>query len=236
MLRGDAPWRRQIMKYLVLIAAFSLLAVPAVAQVTCCYSWEDGGTIHGFYGNLVDATNVTGPQTGSQGSTLPDYTCPGAFDGDRYLHVAEDPHYSTPQAYLAWVTDLQPGDVVTAGFYGYDITAGGSPSWRIWGHYADSFDVNSYYGSAGGNDTYTAGTGWDYIEHTWTFAASDSAATALVIEGRLYSTPSTSDPDHTDYWADYICVTAPTTACIHFPPPTSPVEESSWTNIKSLYR
>jgi hypothetical protein len=56
------------------------------------------------------------------------------------------------------------------------------------------------------------------------------------VEGRLYSTPSTSDPDHTDYWADYICVTAPATACIHFPQGMSPVEESSWGNIKSLYR
>jgi hypothetical protein len=224
------------MKKILAITFVLALAVPAVAQQTLCYSWENYGTIFGYYGNLVEATNVTGMQTGSQGSTLPDYTCPGAFDGDRYLHVAEDPHYSTPQAYLAWVTGLQAGDEVTASFYGYDLTAGGSPSWRIWGHYADDFDVLSYYGSASGNNTYTAGTGWDYIDWTWTFAASDSAATALVVEGRLYSTPSTNDPDHTDYWADYICVTAPSTAVIHFPEGASPVEDSSWSNIKSLYR
>ena len=95
------------MKYLILIAALALLAVPAHAQVGSYYSWEDGGTILGSYGNLVDAVNVSGPQTGSQGSTLPDYTCPGAYDGEYYLHVAEDPHSGTPQAFLCWVTGLQ---------------------------------------------------------------------------------------------------------------------------------
>jgi len=223
-------------RLIALVALVAAIALPAAAQVTCCYSWEDGGTILGYYGNLVGAANVSGPQTGSQGSTLPDYTCPGAFHGSSYLHVAEDPHSSTPQAYLGWVTGLNPGDVVTAGFYGYDMTPGGSPSWRIWGHWADSLDPESYYGSAGGNDTYTAGTGWDYVEHTWTFTDTTGAFDALMIEGRLYSTPSTSDPDHTDYWADFICVTAPTTACIHFPTGGSPVEAASWTKVKALYR
>ena len=61
------------------------------------------------------------------------------------------------------------------------------------------------------------------VENTWTFSPSDPLATALIVEGRLYSTPSTSDPDHTDYWADYVCVTAPTHACVHFPTGGSPV-------------
>ena len=64
------------------VIALVLIAVPAFAQQTLNYSWEDGGTILGFYGsNLCCDTNVSGPQTGSQGSTLPDYTCPGAVDG-----------------------------------------------------------------------------------------------------------------------------------------------------------
>jgi hypothetical protein len=222
---------------LFVLAVAALIAAPAYGQVTCCYGWEDGGTIHGFYGNVVDPTNVSGPQSGLCGGCAGGtYDCPGPFEGDSYLHVAEEPHSGTPQAYVAWVTGLTAGDVVTAGFYGYDITPGASPSFRIWGHYADDVDVNSYYGSASGPLDYTAGTGWDYLEHTWTFAATDPLATAIVVEARLYSTPSTSE-DRTDFWLDYICVTAPTTACIHFPPPgTNPVDDSSWGRIKGLYR
>ncbi len=223
------------MRYLILIAALALLAVPAHAQVTSYYSWEDGGTIIGSYGsNLVGVANVSGPQMGSQGSTLPDYECPGAQEGTYYLHVAEDPHSGTPQAFIAWVTDLNDGDEVTASFYGYDITPAASPSWRIWGHYTDSVDPESYLGSAGGNDAYTAGTGWDYVEWTWTFAGGDG--NALMVEGRLYSTPSTSDPDHTDYWCDYVCVTSPAHSTQIFPGEGTPVEDSTWAAIKALFR
>ena len=206
------------MKALAGILVVGLLVTPVLAaQVTDSYGWEDGvGTILGSYGNLTDPTNVTGPQTGSQGSTLPDYTCPGANSGDRYLHVAEDPHYGTPQAFVAWVTGLNDGDVIDASFFGYDITAGASPSLRIWGSYSPSDDINDYLGSAGGNDEYTDGTGWDDVAHQWTFAGGDG--NALVVQARLYSTPATSDPDHTDYWIDDVTVTAPDTANIVFPP------------------
>jgi len=221
------------MNKLFLIAIMMLIAVPAVAQQTVCYSWEDGGLLMGYYGNIVDIVNVSGPQTGSQGSTLPDYTCPGAYDGEYYLHVAEDPHYSTPQAYIAWVTNLLDGDLVTVSFYGYDITPGASPSWRIWGHWTDSVDPESYLGSASGPADYSAGLGWDMMEHTWTMAGGDG--NALMVEGRLYSTPATMDPDHTDYWCDYVCVTAPDHAVVIFQL-ASPVEDASWANIKALYR
>ncbi len=67
-------------------------------------------------------------------------------------------------------------------------------------------------------------------------AADGGAHGGLVIQARLYSDPATSDPDRTDYWIDDITVTAPPYATIHFPEPASPVEESSWTNIKALFR
>jgi hypothetical protein len=224
-------------KYMALIALIAVVALPAHAQFTCSYSWEDGGTILSSYGNLVDATNVTGPQTGSQGSTLPDYTCPGAYDGDSYLHIAEDPHSGTPEAYVAWVTGLTDGDVVTASFYGYDTTPGASPSLRIWGGYtAVGGTVDDYAGSAGGNLDYTAGTGWDYLEYSWTFDSDLGSRDGLVVKVRLYSTPSTSDPDHTDYWVDLVTVTAPTTACVVYPSGASPVQDATWTGIKALYR
>ena len=76
------------MKALAGILVMALVAAPAMGAT---YSWEDGGTILGWYGNLVDPTNVTGSQAGSGGGAGP-YTCPGANSGDRYLHVAEDPH------------------------------------------------------------------------------------------------------------------------------------------------
>jgi hypothetical protein len=222
------------MRYVATIAALAMLAVPAHAQVTSYYSWEDEGTILGSYGNLTDATNVTGAQIGSQGSTLPDYECPGAYEGTHYLHVAEDPHSGTPQAYLAWVTGLNDGDFVTAGFYGYDITAGSSPSLRIWGSYTTSDDINNYLASAGGSSEYTAGLGWDYVEYTWEFAGGDG--NALLIQGRLYSTPSTSDPDHTDFWIDMITVTSPAHGTQVFPGESTPVEAGSWARVKALYR
>ncbi|MBN2565906.1 MAG: hypothetical protein JXB46_09365, partial [Candidatus Eisenbacteria bacterium] len=188
----------------------------------------------GTYGNVVDIVNVTGPQTGSQGSTLPDYTCPGAYQGVRYLHMAEDPHNLTPDVIIAWVTGLNDGDTVTAEYYGYDITDGGSPSHRIWGGYTDGIDPNNYISSAGGPTGYTAGTGWAPTSHTWTYAG--GAGNGLQIQARLYSTPSTSDPDHTDYWIDYVCLTVPTNACVHFPQGGTPVENESWSCIKALYR
>ena len=40
------------MKYIAILAVLSLVAIPAAAQFTCSYSWEDGGTILGSYGNL----------------------------------------------------------------------------------------------------------------------------------------------------------------------------------------
>ncbi|MBD3366617.1 MAG: hypothetical protein GF405_00415 [Candidatus Eisenbacteria bacterium] len=221
------------MKQFVAIALAVLFIAPAAfAQQTLCYGWEDGGTIMGFYGNLVDDTNVTGPQTGDD-STGGTYTCPGAYEGSHYLHVAEEPIGGTPQAYVAFIEGLTDGDVVTASFYGYDDTPTASPSLRIWGHYAQSGDVNSYAGSASGNYDYTAGTGWDYIEHTWTFDSDGGTRDALVIEARLYSG---SGGTRGDYWIDNVCVTAPDGTIITFPAPVSPVEDGTWSNIKALYR
>lgn len=220
------------MRTLLVIAAIAIVALPATAQITCCYSWEDGGTIMGYYGNVADPTNVSGVQIGddSLGGT---YSCPGAYDGTYYLHIAEEPLYSTPQAYVAWIKGLVPGDVITVSFYGYDVTPGASPSLRAWGHYAMSDDINNYVSSPGLGSDYTAGNGWDYVEYTITFdGGSTGLADAWVVEARLYSG---SGGTRGDYWVDYICVTAPTTASIEFPQGATPVEPSTWSAIKALY-
>lgn len=172
----------------ILAVVFFAGAVNASQIVT--YGWEDGGTILGSYGNLVDPENVTGI----------------ANTGYSSLKVTESPHDGTPQAYIGFVTGLTDGDVIDASFFGYDETSGTSPSLRIWGHYADSDDVTIYAGSAGGNYTYTSGIGWEEIGYSWTFDSSSGTRDALVIEARLYSSPTTGDYS-TDYWIDDLTIT-----------------------------
>jgi len=203
------------MKKIAAIATIVMLAGIANAG-TMSYSWEDGGTILGSYGNLVDPTNVTGPQVGLDGQGG-SFTCPGAVSGDYYLHVAEEPHSSTPQAFVAWIRGLQVNDVVDASFFGFDASPGASPSVRIWAHYTDAVDPDSYEGSAGGNDTYSSGIGWEEISETWTYNPSDPDAAGLMIEVRLYSSPSTGDA-RSDYFIDDVTVTAPDHATITFAP------------------
>lgn len=230
------------MKKLLLVGVAVLFAASAAyADYTLTYGWEDGiGTSLGFFGNVVNETNVTGPQVG-QDCLVGPFNVPGAYEGDRYYHCAESPHSGTPQVYLACITDLVEGDMVTASFYGYDITPGASPSVRIWGHYSDAVNCpdcpGEYTGSADGNAEYTDGTGWDDVSYTWTFTSSGDDY-ALVIEARLYSTPSTQDPCLTDFFIDLVTVTVPDHASILFPDMEGPstTEPTNWGGIKALYR
>ena len=169
------------------------------------YSWEDGGTILGSYGNLADVENV-----GETDGVTP-------YDGDYMLTVSESPIDGTPQAFIAWVTDISDGDQITACFYGYDTTANSAPSMRVWGSWTANNDINSYAGSADGNEDYTAGTGWDQVCHTFSTTQENwEAGEALVVQARLYS--SSSGPDPTKYFIDLVSVdTTSETATIHFP-------------------
>jgi hypothetical protein len=230
------------MKKLLLVGfAVCLAASAAYADYTVSYGWEDGtGTILGYYGNVVDDTNVTGPQSGQAGGAG-SYDCPGAHTGDRYLHVAEEPHSGTPQAYIACITGIGIGEQVTASFWGYDITPGASPSLRIWAHWVDATSCPDcidaeYCLSASGLYDYTAGTGWDFIEFTWV-RPDTVECSALVIEARLYSTPS-SGAYRTDFWVDDVSVTAPDNAHVLLPDLTGPsaLENTYWGGIKALYR
>lgn len=228
------------MKALLLLSALALIATPAYA-LTECYSWENGGTWLGTSASppAVDQTNVTGVQNGLCGNSgTGSYSCPGAYDGEYYLHVAEAPHTGTPQVWIAWVSGLQTGDVVTASFYGYDITADpASPSLRIWGGFTDATGPGGYLSTAvqaSPSPLYTPGGGWGITQ--WTYLPVPAGAVGLRVEARLYSTPATDPLARTDYWIDYVCVTAPDYAVIHFPEGSSPVEGSTWTTIKALYR
>ena len=76
---------------------FCILASPTFAgTVTGSYSWEDGGTHLGQYGNVGSAENLY-------------------WDGSRgnVLALTEEPVKSTPQSYVAWITGLKDGDKKT---------------------------------------------------------------------------------------------------------------------------
>ena len=192
-------------KFALAAVACGLMAAGAqAATITASYGWEDGGTILGSFGNVTDVANVSSGTELSDNVVITPTVTPATGSG--MLTVSENPHDSTPQAYVAYIENLQPGDTVYASIKGWDSTAGGSPSARIWGHWANNGDALSYAGSAGGNSTYTDGSGWGTVDHTWTAAAGNDA---LVVEFRLYSSPS-SGGGPSSYFADdlYVEVTS----------------------------
>lgn len=211
---------RYVLKHAVILGVIVCLTGIVHAEQTIDYSWEDGGTILSFYGNLANPANVSSGSDPGTNNQEPSYDPPLTVlprTGTGMLEVMEDPHSSTPQAYVAYIEYLTEGDIVTASFYGWDSTEGTSPSLRVWGHYALNGDIDSYTGSAGGNADYTVGVlngQWSQVQYTWTV---DAGQEALVVEARLYSTPSTSDVHNTNYWIDDLQVTAPDSAVINIP-------------------
>jgi hypothetical protein len=166
-----------------------------VMTVTVDYGWEDGNTILGSY-LAIEATNVTAPDP--------------VYAGLRSLKLVDGAETGTPEAFVAYVTGLSTGDVVDAGFWAYDTTPGDTPSARIWAHYVKNNDINAYAGSAGGNSTYSDGTGWDELTHSWTVDMGYDR-TGLVIVVRTYSEPCDT------VWIDNLTVTGPETADIQVP-------------------
>ncbi len=190
-----------------------VFSVPTLAT-TVTYGWEDGGTILGQFGDLT-ATNVTAPDP--------------VYAGEHSLHVLDGAASGTPQAFVAWITGLTDGDVIDACFWRYDTTPGASPSCRIWGHYTPvGGTIDDYAGSAGGNDDYGPGEGWDEVCHSWTFDSDTGARDGLIVEVRTYS--SAGD----EVWLDDLTVTAPDGTTITVPLVT-PVAECTWSAIKALY-
>ncbi len=196
------------MRSIFVLMAAALFAA-AFAEVTETCGWEGTETILGSYGG-VEATIATDPvNTGSQSLKL-------ERTGDQ-----------TPQAYIAWVTGLSDGDVVTASFWRYDVTPAEAPSCRIWAHWNDDpGDVNGYAGSAGGNSEYGEGLGWDQTEWEWTVV---EGHTGLVIEARVYSNPGDI------VWIDDLTVTAPDGCTIVVPAGAQVLAPSTWASIKATF-
>jgi len=149
----------------------------AAASQSMTFDWEDGvSTALGTYGN-ANLENSTEQ----------------ANQGMHSLKFTESPISSTPQAFIWWVTGLTDGDVIDASFYVYDATFDTYASGRIWASYtSDPNDVNSYAGSAGGNNTYSSGTGWEQLAHSWTFDSDGGTRDGFVVQARIYSDTSDS--------------------------------------------
>jgi hypothetical protein len=239
------------MRTLFVIVAALLCVTPAFAVQHVCYSWEDGGTVLCTYGsNLVGVANVCGPQNGvyGTGSASPGgstaFVCPGACEGNCYLHVAEDPHTGTPSVVIAWIKGLQIGDTIWANVCLYDPFEGNStfPGQRIYGAYTSCTDPCVYEAAATNPSTYTNGnpaswnSGTAATSWTWTYQDATEPTGCFRVEVRQYSTPPTANPQHTDFFIDYVCVEVPDYCEVIFPQGQSPVESSTWGVIKALYR
>ena len=202
------------MKSLLLVAVAMLFAVSALAN-PIAVDWECHYTVLGLYGTgdpPMIATNVTAPVHG----------------GERALELEDNSPSGTPQAYIAWLKNLQAGDVIYASVWRYDTTPGASPSGRIWAHWNDDpNDLFGYAGSASGNSDYGPGEGWDMTDYTWDC---DGTHTGMVIELRTYSSPGDT------VWFDDLFIDAPAHVEIITPECMNPVENASWSAIKSLYR
>lgn len=206
---------------LFLCSAFVLTIGPAAANpvpvIECGWENDEGAiALVGTGDPAIIATNVTAPDP--------------VLGGVRALRLEDNSPSGTPEAWVAYLYDLEDGDVVTIGFWRYDTTPGGAPSVRIWGHWADGLptDLETENGSAGGNSDYGLGEGWDYVEHTWTVA---DGHTGLVIEARIYSNAGDT------VWIDDLLISPPG-SCTVVTPCLTVVENETTTfgGLKAEYR
>jgi hypothetical protein len=208
-------------KLFTILILLGLGTCPSLAGIHV-YDWEDDGTVLGFNGTNDDESDVM--FVTATGAPDP------VFFGARSLKLEDNMASGTPQAFLAFVWGLQPNDTVTAFFWRYDVTLGTAPSCRLWGHWNDDLpgDYFGHSGSAGGQEDYGQGSGWELT--IWDFVNTDSH-TGLVIECRTYSNPGDI------IYIDNLEVSIPNHASIMLPSATFvATEESSFGSVKALFR
>lgn len=198
----------------IALAAALFAAAGAQAAQTVSYGWEDGvGTVLSQFGSGMVYKNLA---TGA------------AYSGNNVLTVEDLSNTSgTPQGYLAWIQGLTDGDTVDASFWAFDDTPGtAAPSVRIWGHYTDdNNDVDSYAGSAGGNNTYSGASLWSELTHSWVFDSDGGSRDGLMVEVRFYD--SAAVPTGIALVDDLTVTTSSDTATIITPAPV-PVPAAAW--------
>lgn len=196
------------MRFLAVFAVLGFSLSASAVTATC--GWEGTDTILGSSGDII-ATIATDP----------------VYAGSQSLKLEDDMVSGTPQAFVAWITGLSDGDIVSGSFWRYDVTPGSAPSCRIWGHWNDDpVDINGFNGSAGGQDDYGPGTGWDMAEYEWTVVGGH---TGLVIEARTYSNPGDI------VWIDNLTVTAPDGATIIVPEDMVSLDRNTWAGVKATF-
>ena len=162
------------MKQTLAFSVVLMLTVAAQAITVIDYDWEDDGTVLTVYPDpslpSLIATNVT-----TDGGTQHIYA------GAHSLRLEYNDPGETATAYLVYIWNLHDGDQITAGFYRYDDTPGAFPHVRIAAHWTDELSGNLYGsdGTAGGNEDYGPGQGWDYTDWSWIVSDGHSG---LVIE------------------------------------------------------
>ena len=117
-LDAISQWEEGLMKSLLTILIVLTMAGAASAEVVD-YGWEDAGDVLGIYPDpdlpSIYATNVA------------DYDGEPVHGGNFSLKLVDNAESGTPQAYVAFLWNLQDGDMVTVGFWRYDDTPSGSP-------------------------------------------------------------------------------------------------------------
>lgn len=210
------------MKKLLLVALMVVASASWAVAEQHCYDWEDNGTILGAY--LPEYMTVTNDASQNYPTGTPGHALEVLESGPVYT--------STPQAYVAWITDTAEGDVITATIQTLDTSIGANPSCRIWGHWTNvGGDINSYNSSAGGSSTYSGGADWVPLSYTWTVDAAH-AGMGLVVEIRPYNGTTGVGTN----WVDHLCIDHPATCSVQFPGGPVPAEDTSWGAVKTLYR
>ena len=197
-------------------ASMLMIAAGAASAATDSCGWESPDSL--VLATYPDETAITSSLDSEQ-----------VHAGATALKLERNNESPTPSVYVATVDNLNPGDVVTAGFWCYDMTPGAAPSGRIWGHWNDDIagDIMGYNGSAGGNNDYSAGDGWSYLEWSWEVPADHKG---LVIEARLYSNPGDI------IWIDDIQVDAPDGSDLNLACSVeTAVQEMSWSALKASH-
>ena len=181
---------------MTLIAAMTALASAGVAaaDVTYTSTWDDQSGpafLTSFDGSNDNLT------FGYQNEGYNDST--GWFMNEAGLS-------GTPNATAAWITGLSEGDTVTVSMWFRGTEDGtGTSKGRLWGHYTANDDIDAYDGSASGASGYAgADFTWELQEHTWTIGADK---TALAVEARIYSSPSTDSEGSAYLIGDNMTVT-----------------------------
>jgi hypothetical protein len=216
-------------KFMYLIIAACLLAVPAMAEQTYTYDWADGAADYlGTFGNAMQA--MVSPMYNHPDSDGSGLALQKAFSGDGYA-----------RGFLATVWDLQEGDQVTFSCWRYD-SASNLPYFRLWSHYnnelveadnarGQNMEIND--GDCYGNNDFGSQNGWEQFSWTWTVAAGN---TGMVIDAIVYGESNAT------IYVDDIEITVPDQASVRLPnaiypaggSPT-PTEAHTWSAVKAIF-